>query len=380
MQMTIDKSDSTPAYQQLKELLIEMINSGQLQPGSKLPSENALSKSYGIHRHTVRVALKHLAGENWIRSVPGRGWFINNNSNLTNTENTRPVIEEPLTLAFYGITTENIHSQFSTSFLNALIQQSNACHTTLQILSRDDLLLLKSDAGYRKQFNALIWAFPRAEDIAAIEELNSADLAVIVANRQVFGADIPYIAVDQYAGTRELVTRLTRAGHRKIACITSDAPYRYVSERYRGYCDAIHGAGLEVDKSLVLHIHDIKTFPQQLSTFMTANSNISAIFLAGEIFHETTLNFLHQKKYRIPDDVSIVAFDRLNLSNEKLKITCLEQPVEQLAKELLNTVKQLNSAHSRLSSKILNPILIQGNSIKNIAYCTSTKVEQAIAV
>lgn len=77
MVKTIDKNSATPAYQQLKQLLVDTMQSGELAVDSKLPSENRLGKQYGIHRHTARTALKHLESEGLINRVPGRGWFVN---------------------------------------------------------------------------------------------------------------------------------------------------------------------------------------------------------------------------------------------------------------------------------------------------------------
>lgn len=52
------------------------IRSGHFQPGAKLPSENSLSKEYGVNRHTIRRALSVLEEEGVIRVEQGRGSFV----------------------------------------------------------------------------------------------------------------------------------------------------------------------------------------------------------------------------------------------------------------------------------------------------------------
>ncbi|MCF6176542.1 MAG: GntR family transcriptional regulator [Victivallaceae bacterium] len=383
MLKTINKNSATPAYQQLKRLLVNAMQSGELTADSKIPSENMLGKQYGIHRHTARTALKHLESEGLIASVPGRGWFVSSDIKLPKSSiNAAPVSSnaKPLTIGFYGIATNNINSHFTASFFNELMQQSIANNIQLKMLSDDDMQQLKEKNSCNCNLDGLLWATPQPGDISDIEQLHNAGVNIIVGNRQMFGSGVPYIAIDQYAGTRELVTRLTKAGHYRIACITSDAPYRYVSERYRGYCDALHDAGLEVDEKLVLHIHDIENFPHKLSQFFAKSEDISAIFLAGEIFHSDTLNFLKQTKRHVPADISVVAFDKVIAHPTKTNIVCLEQPATELVQEIFNSFRQINQGEKISTGKVLNPVIVLGDSIKNINKVRTAELRTAVAV
>ena len=56
--------------------LTEEIESGELPPGSKLPSESELSQRFSVNRHTVRRALSTMAEEGLIRVEQGRGSFV----------------------------------------------------------------------------------------------------------------------------------------------------------------------------------------------------------------------------------------------------------------------------------------------------------------
>jgi DNA-binding LacI/PurR family transcriptional regulator/ribosomal protein S25 len=377
MKKTINKNSATPAYQQLKALLIDAIQSGELATNSKVPSENMLGKQYGIHRHTARTALKHLASEGLINSVPGRGWFVN--SHMAPKMSHQSIDVKPLVIGFYGIAIDNCYCNFSTSLLNELMQQSSLNNIVLKMLNDDEVKQLTIDSS-SNNLDGLLWVSPKPKDIVDIEMLHNAGVNIIVANRQMFGLEIPYIAIDQYAGTRELVTRLTRAGHYRIGCITSDAPYRYVSERYRGYCDALHDAGIEVDEELVLHIHEIKDFPQKLSQFFAKSIDISAIFLAGEIFHSETLSFLKQAKKKIPDDISVVAFDKIITHPTEVNIVCLEQPVVELVQGIFNNFRKISEGEKVLTGKVLNPLIVLGNSIKNISKTKTAELCTEIAV
>ena len=66
------------AYEQVADQLMTMINSGELKPGDRLPSEAELAADFGVSRTTVREALRILATRNLIHTRKGMagGHFI----------------------------------------------------------------------------------------------------------------------------------------------------------------------------------------------------------------------------------------------------------------------------------------------------------------
>lgn len=63
-------------YQQIANSILEQIQSGDLQPGARLPSENALSEQHQVGRNTIRHALSDLAVKGYVESVQGVGTFV----------------------------------------------------------------------------------------------------------------------------------------------------------------------------------------------------------------------------------------------------------------------------------------------------------------
>lgn len=60
-----------PAYVQVSEQLRDLILSGWLQDGERLPSEDALAAQFGASRSTVREALRLLSSERLVTTVRG---------------------------------------------------------------------------------------------------------------------------------------------------------------------------------------------------------------------------------------------------------------------------------------------------------------------
>ncbi|MFM7426679.1 MAG: PLP-dependent aminotransferase family protein [Elainella sp.] len=77
MQLPIDRQASKPIYQQIRDRLRRLIQSGSLQSGEKLPSIRRLAKTLQVSPLTVIEAYGLLEGDGLIHSRPGSGYFVN---------------------------------------------------------------------------------------------------------------------------------------------------------------------------------------------------------------------------------------------------------------------------------------------------------------
>lgn len=72
----INRGSSIPYYVQLRDALIDEIESKRWKPGDQLPPENELCASFGVSRTVVRQALQQLEFEGLILRERGRGTFV----------------------------------------------------------------------------------------------------------------------------------------------------------------------------------------------------------------------------------------------------------------------------------------------------------------
>jgi len=66
----------TPKHQNLREVLLEQIGSGELGSGQRVPSESELIAQFQVSNTTVRRCLNDLAREGYIHRQRGRGSFV----------------------------------------------------------------------------------------------------------------------------------------------------------------------------------------------------------------------------------------------------------------------------------------------------------------
>ena len=69
-------SPGKPRYQQLKDLIIGRISTGELRPSDRVPSENELVESMHVSRMTANRALRELNDEGYVERIAGSGTFV----------------------------------------------------------------------------------------------------------------------------------------------------------------------------------------------------------------------------------------------------------------------------------------------------------------
>ncbi|MGO4200993.1 histidine utilization repressor [Rhodococcus sp. TAF43] len=69
-------SESVPAYERVKNLVVEQIRSGRWTDGDQLPSENQFVNALGLSRMTINRALRELTHDGLIVRMMGVGTFV----------------------------------------------------------------------------------------------------------------------------------------------------------------------------------------------------------------------------------------------------------------------------------------------------------------
>lgn len=83
--------DKRPLPQIIADKIIDLIESKELLPGEKLPSEQELMKELNVGRGTIREAIKSLVSRNIVEIRRGVGTFVAKNTG---------VVEDPLSFSF----------------------------------------------------------------------------------------------------------------------------------------------------------------------------------------------------------------------------------------------------------------------------------------
>ncbi len=72
----LDRAAAEPVYRQTLRLMQQAILTGQLPPGTKLPSSRTLAEDLGIARNTVLHVYDQLTAEGYVISTTGSGTYV----------------------------------------------------------------------------------------------------------------------------------------------------------------------------------------------------------------------------------------------------------------------------------------------------------------
>lgn len=74
--MLFSRLQLAPAYKQVSSEIERLILSGQLRAGMPLPPEQSLAERFGVHRSTVREAIRQVEQEGLVQRREGRRLFV----------------------------------------------------------------------------------------------------------------------------------------------------------------------------------------------------------------------------------------------------------------------------------------------------------------
>jgi len=71
-----DDRKSTPAFQRIKDYVLEQIHGGNWNEGDAIPAEHALAETFNVSRMTANRALRELAADQVLIRVQGSGTYV----------------------------------------------------------------------------------------------------------------------------------------------------------------------------------------------------------------------------------------------------------------------------------------------------------------
>lgn len=151
------------------------------------------------------------------------------------------------------------------------------------------------------------------------------------------------IDTDNFAGGYLATKHLIGLGHRKIATITS--PLDEFSDRTEGYKAALEEDGIPYDPGLVLSA-GVNYQSYYDITALKANifRGVTALFSQFDVGAFGAINALTEAGYRVPQDVSVIGFDGLDLGTMfRPALTTIKQPYYDLGMQAVERLIQLSN-------------------------------------
>lgn len=180
----------------------------------------------------------------------------------------------------------------------------------------------------------------RDENIKAFSEAN---IPIILVDT--YHKDATCLTVDNVKGARIAVEHLLLLGHERIAFLNGLLRYHSSRDRSKGYSEALNERNISTDQSLIVESEFSRAegFKAMRQLWDTNNEKPSAVFAASDLQAIGAIEYLTSQGLRVPEDVSIVGFDNIELA-ELVNLTTIGQPMYEMGVDALKMlVERLSS-------------------------------------
>lgn len=180
----------------------------------------------------------------------------------------------------------------------------------------------------------------------------------------------PCVLIDNADGAREAVHYLQKLGHTQIAFIGGSAYHPSIQERFRGYMLAMGENGLKHPEWVVRDEEETRVEDGYHATqkILSRNTLPTAIFAANDAMALGALKAIREKGLKVPDDISIVGFDNIEVTNHTLPpLTTMSVRMEEMGAKAVTMIRDIIDGKKSLQEKILVPVdLVERKSCRRI--------------
>lgn len=171
--------------------------------------------------------------------------------------------------------------------------------------------------------------------------------------------NFPSVLYDDIGGGYAATSYLIEQGHRHIAHLRGDLHYPSAQLRAEGYRRALADAHIEVDEQLIFgNSWQPKDAIEGVERFLALPEPPTAIFAANDDFAFAAIGLLHQKGYRIPDDVAVIGFDDIFMAQETTPaLTSVRIPLVEIGHRVVDLVlRQAKEGEDNPAETIMLPV------------------------
>lgn len=355
-----------PKYLQLKNELLTWFESGRLEAGKQVPSENEIAEQFGLSRQTVRQTFGELEKDGWLERIQGKGTFARN-----------PQRRESEQVKTIGIITTYI----SDYIFPHIVRGAEA-----ELRSRGYRLLLSStDNNKEKEMESLQLMTSQPLSGLIIEPTKSAEgnpnlgyflslqekgIPFLMINEKYSEIECPCLKVDDELGGYKAARYLLQNGHSVIAGFFKRDDLQGVN-RLKGFLRAHREFGISVSPERVVTYttEQKKELPYEHAMQLLSGKHgerPTAFVCYNDELAVALTEAVSQCGLQVPEDVSLIGFDDSSLAVASgAKLTTLTHPKmvmgEMAARQLMGMIEK----GEEYEETRFEPELVERDSVMN---------------
>ena len=288
-------------YETIRDRIIGRIESGELEPGSRLSTELEMAAEYGVSAITIRRAMADLVAQGRVVRRRGAGTFVASGAGARETK------EAPRHIAM--LLTQESYSVGSLVRIMAGAQKTLTRRGSTMLIdwnSRNPKVSADSIERMLRQGSDgfLIYPYDPAQNREEFQLIRDAGKPYVLLDRRDAYMPSLYVGSNNFDGGMLAARALLEAGHEKICFMAHLFFLSSEQERYAGFCAGLRAAGIRPGPRHLMEKPDFDALARAVRA-----GEITAVFCVSDRVAERTILAMTERGIRVPEDVSVIGFD-----------------------------------------------------------------------
>lgn len=268
-----------------------------------------------------------------------------------------------------GLIVADIANPFSSQIARIIEDEAELNNYSVIIGSSDekkDKQLKLINLLLDRQVDGMIIA-PAEDTLEQVKLIQEASIPFVLIDRYIPDLETSYVMIDNYNAAFKGVTHLVQSGYKKIGIIAFRTSLINLTERTRGYVEALKKNGLTVNKKFIKEVAvDITTEEEVIKSIqelLSGKDPVDAIFFASNKVSTYGLKYLNTLPVKVPQELGILSFDQSDAAFLfYAPLTHTRQPLKEMGEHAVRILLDGINDPKKITHKILEATLVIGKS------------------
>lgn len=299
-------------YRKISSWIVSKIQDGSYKYNTKIPSEQSLSRRFGMSRQTVRRAIKELTDQGYLRTEKGKGTFV------VRRQNARSRV--------IGVLMSYMHDYLFVDIMRGIEEVLEINGYTMQVGITNNHLQKERNFLQRMLENDIAGliiegtktALPNP-NVEYLDELQNRGVPIVFIHNKYLNFPCLTYVMDDEVLSYQLTEKMIKAGHREIAAIFKSDDLQGI-RRYKGYVDALCAYEIPVDESRIgwfdENYYGNDRLNRIVERILELFSPYTAVICYNDFIAKNVSDILKKAGVEVPDQVSMASFDNLIIAEQ----------------------------------------------------------------
>jgi len=263
----------------------------------------------------------------------------------------------------FGLIVPNIENPFYGKMANHLSSVANSFNYNLLLINIKCIDENKDEVLFdllNNRVDGVIYASSyRSLEIAHIAR--DKGIPVVVLDREIQNDKITSVIVNNNYGAYIATEHLIKLGHKNIAYIGAAKNMEISTTRKSGYIRALEAYNVPlVERYICYGNYTLQSGFECAEMLLKDNQEITAVLAVNDLMAIGVINYLHKSGRRVPEDVSILGFDNIELAGSITpSLTTVEYPIVRMSEVVIDMLlRQINDNGNSVEALTLFPKLV----------------------